>query len=222
MIVVIQCAGTKRPDAGMMHTKANVPVKFVAHPEIAPNDGALYARPDELADQGVSWRELLVRYNNDIGDNPLGLLPAYGLYSPPIYQQLADGVGRKRLFILSAGWGIVRADYLTPNYDITFSNAVRKSAPHKQRKKGDQYADFCMLPSDVSEPIHFFGGNDYLPLFLTLTNGMNAPRNVFYVSKKTPIVPGCTTVRFETTQRTNWHYSCAAAFLDQTLNSIKV
>ena len=31
--------------------------------------------------------------------------------------------GLDRLYILSAGWGLIPGDFLTPNYDITFSAA---------------------------------------------------------------------------------------------------
>tara|TARA_R110000824_G_scaffold24090_1_gene85322 strand:+ start:21862 stop:22530 length:669 start_codon:yes stop_codon:yes gene_type:complete len=217
VIVVIQCAGSKRADAGTLRTKDGKPVKFVARPDLAPEDGFAYARPDDLSDQRASWRDLLLRYNEDTGDNRLGLLPACELYTPAIYQQLADSVGRHRLFILSAGWGMIGADYLTPDYDITFSAAARGADSFKRRKNGDGYADFSMLPKDTTEKILFFGGNDYLPHFLALTSGLSAPRTIFYASASIPDVPGCTPVRFETTRRTNWHYSCADAFLDGTL-----
>jgi hypothetical protein len=41
MIVVVQCAARKRPDAGMLQTKAGVPVLFVADPTKAPNSPAI-------------------------------------------------------------------------------------------------------------------------------------------------------------------------------------
>src|SRR6476661_5883375 len=123
MIVVIQCAGSKRSNAGVLRTIDSKPVKFVARPDLAPKDDFIYARPDDPSDRGARWREALLSYNEDAGGNPLGLLRACELYSPAIYQQLADGVGRERLFILSAGWGLLGADFLTPDYDITFSAA---------------------------------------------------------------------------------------------------
>lgn len=220
MIVVIQCAGQKRPGAGMLHTKDSKPVKFVAQPHLAPKDGFAYARPDDFSDQTARWRDLLLRYNEDIGDNRLGLLPACELYMPAIYQRLADGIGRNRLFILSAGWGLVSANFLTPDYDITFSAAARGADSYKRRRNGDCYADFSMLPKDTTEPILFFGGNDYLPHFLALTSGLRAPRTIFYASATKPDVPDCTPVLFKTTRRTNWHYSCAEAFLEGAMDQV--
>ena len=216
MIVVIQCAGSKRPDAGTLRTKDGEPVKFVARPDLAPEDGFTYARPDDLSDQGANWRELLQRYNQDAGNNPLRLLPACELYEKSIYQQLAEKVGRQRLFILSAGWGLISADYLTPDYDITFSASGGKENAYKRRKKGDGYSDFSMLPPDTTDPILFFGGKDYVPHFLALTGGLSAPRTVFYASAAKPNAPDCSLVHFGK-PFTNWHYSCAKAFLDGTL-----
>jgi len=36
MIVVIQCAASKRPDAGYLVTSDGRPINFVAHPELVP------------------------------------------------------------------------------------------------------------------------------------------------------------------------------------------
>lgn len=85
MIAVIQCAASKRQNAGHLVTADGKPVTFVAHPEIAPrNDGCVYARPDDDADDGKSWRNALLAYNREPG-NMLRLLAAYRLYENRIY-----------------------------------------------------------------------------------------------------------------------------------------
>ena len=198
----------------MLRTKDGKPVKFVSRPELAPEDEFTYARPDDMSDQGGSWRDVLLRCNANIDDNQLGLLPACELYAHAIYQHLADHLGRERLFVLSAGWGLIGANFLTPDYDITFSTAA---SPYNHRKKRDGYADFSMLSQDTREPILFFGGKDYLPLFLALTSGLSAPRTVFYTTADTPDVPGGAAVRYGK-PFTNWHYPCAKAFLDGDLS----
>jgi hypothetical protein len=64
MILVIQCAASKSPDAGHLMTAKVKPVIFVAHPEIAPPGGRhVYACPDDAAGNGKSWREELLAYN---------------------------------------------------------------------------------------------------------------------------------------------------------------
>lgn len=164
MIVVIQCAARKAPNAGHLVTADGKPVTFVAHPEIAPRDDGVYARPDDDAGEGRSWREVLLVYNRESRGNPLALLPAYRLYQNPVYARLVDTLGIESVYILSAGWGLIRSDFLTPYYDITFGNAPNVE-PFKRRKKADRYKDSGILPNSTDEEILFFGGRDHVPLF---------------------------------------------------------
>ena len=207
--VVIQCAARKRPHAGHLTTEDDKPVLFVANPQTAPQrPGVLYRRPDDTALSTLSWRDVLVQYNEVHGggeENPLGLLPAWRLYADSTYEHLADRLGDDSLFILSAGWGLIPAGYLTPNYDITFA---ADAEDHKRRRAHERYADFSMLPKDSSRPIHFLGGKSYVSLFCRLTEGTSAERIVHHVGEP-PHAPNCRTVRFETLRRTNWHYECA-------------
>lgn len=167
MIVVIQCASGKNPDAGHLRRTNGQEVMFVADPEIAPADESYaYARPDDVSDTGESWRAVLFTYNADPENNPLRLLPAWQLYNNKTYELLTAHCGLERLFILSAGWGLVRADFLIPAYDITFS----ANAPmYKRRRSRDCYDDSNMLPKS-QEHIVFFGGKDYVNLFCTLSS----------------------------------------------------
>jgi len=210
MIIVIQCAASKRSGAGSMVSADGKAVVFVADPAAAPPSPThVYARPDDSYRKGISWRELLLKYNTDARDNPLGLLPAYQLYENKTYGRLVDRFGSKQVYILSAGWGLVTADFLTPYYDITFSS----SAEDYMRRGKTGYHDFRMLPDTTSDTVLFFGGKSYLPLFCALTNKLRCKRIAFYNSSQAPSVTGCTLVRFKTTTRTNWHYECANAFL---------
>jgi hypothetical protein len=122
----------------------------------------------------------------------------------------------RKVYILSAGWGLIAADFLTPYYDITFSQSAEG---YKRRRKPDRYDDFRMLPNDVAEEIVFFGGKDYLPLFCSLTSAIRSKKTVFYNSARRPEVTGCALKRFETTTQTNWHYECANAFLDGVVST---
>ena len=214
MKIVIQCAASKVPDAGLLTDARGTPVLFVANPGLAPHSETwIYARPDDPAGNGLTWRDLLVDYNTDYnttGENPLGLLPAYRLYCNEVYGQLVDRYGLGNVFILSAGWGLISADFLTPKYDITFSASADK---YKRRSKRDRYNDFRMLLDDSGGNVVFFGGKDYLPLFCNLTRKYRGRRCVFYNSCSPPEAPGCTLIRYPTTTRTNWHYSCARDFM---------
>jgi hypothetical protein len=114
------------------------------------------------------------------------------------------------VYILSAGWGLIRSDFLLPQYDITFSPSAD---PYKRRRPRDPYADYRHLETDSDEATMFFGGKAYLPLFGELTAGCRCQRVVYYNSSVPPSTPGCALVRYKTRIQTNWHYDCVKAFL---------
>jgi tetratricopeptide repeat protein len=78
MIAVIQCAGSKRTNAGYLKTKDGTPVSFVAHPEFAPPAAScICARPDDASDTGGTWSlDLLARLLHEQGNLP-GARPLY-------------------------------------------------------------------------------------------------------------------------------------------------
>ena len=214
-IVVMQCAASKARDAGTFRTRDGKPVCFVAHPEWAPaGDGKHYARPDDDAGDGQSWREKLEECNRRRdGDNPLGLKQASDLYSNPVYGALRERLGAERFFILSAGWGLARSDFLLPDYNITFSNNSSKASKRDWGRDDCLFKDVSMLPDDTDAPVLFFGGKSYHGQFAELTKHVQAPRVIYFTGKNPPGFPGCRLMRFETTTRTNWQYECADAFL---------
>ena len=218
MIAVIQCAARKRSGAGHLVSAGGKPVVFVADPGAAPADtGSLFARPDDPSDWGMSWRQVLLNYNQETDNNPRGLYPAWQLYADRTYGRLVEQLGLQNVYILSAGWGLIRADFLTPYYDITFSPSARGPDSYKRRMKSERYQDFCMLTEEIDEAIVFFGGKEYIPLFCSLTASIRAKKTIFYNSAREPHGPGCAIQRFNTTKRTNWHYECANAFLQGTI-----
>jgi len=214
MIIVIQCAGRKNCKCGYMKTRGGRRVVFVADPERAPaNPGFLYQRPDDKYDSQHSWRDRLLSYNKkEKQSNPWGLCRAYQLYKHPIYAKLKKEF-RGNLYILSAGWGLISADFLLPYYDITFSS---QSEPYKRRRKKDAYADFHHL-GQTDTKCFFCGSKAYQSLFCKLTDHINGERIVFYKSKnksKTrPRLDGCTLNRCHSKKR-NWQYDCAQALLN--------
>ena len=213
-IGVIQCASKKRLDAGHFVADDGRKVLFVADPEAAPTSRSLrYARPDDAASAGDTCREQLERYNRDNRtDNPWGLLPAWQLYMPMAYRTLVDALGEGNVFILSAGWGLVAADYLLPNYDITFSSSAKGRDAYKRRRPSDRhYRDFSMLPQDAAKHVFFFGGKDYLAFFCNLTANVRQ-RTAFVNSNTLPRGINCRTERYKTATKTNWHYECVNAF----------
>ena len=214
--VVISCAASKRADAGHFMSDDGRKIVFVADPCRAPASSSVtYQRPDDIAPSGCSYRDMLIAYNCDQrAENPFGLLPALDLYRNEVYGGLAGKFGRERVFVLSAGWGLISADFLTPYYDITFSNSARGEDAYKRRlRRASDYQDFCTIPKDTSDHVVFLGGKDYVPLFCSTTAGI-ARRTVFYNADTPPNAPGCALRRYETTTRMNWHYECAKALID--------
>jgi hypothetical protein len=211
MKIVIQCAARKLPGAKTFLTAGDRRVVFVARPgEALEQPGTIYARPDDDAGDGDTWRKKLLAYNDNPAANPLGLLPAYRLYANDAYCALVDRFGLDNVFILSAGWGLIPAMFLTPYYDITFSASADR---WKRRRRDDPYEDFCLLPDD-GDQIVFLGGKDYLPLFCLLTARSLGRKTVFFNSSRATDLPdGFTAVRYRTTTRTNWHYECARSFI---------
>lgn len=216
MKIVIQCAATKNPahaSAGF-RTADNRFVKFVARPDLAPfSETYAYARPDDPSDDLQTWRKRLLEYNIGNSTNPLHFLPAYQLYAHKAYKNLVDKFGIEQVFILSAGWGLIPANFLTPDYDITFSQA-KNVKPYSHRNKYDDYADPCHLPDD-GDDIIFLGGKDYQSLFCKLTAELKGTKTIFYNSITTPrLGAGFQLKRFTTKTKTNWQYLCAQALID--------
>ncbi|WP_037431321.1 hypothetical protein [Sinorhizobium fredii] len=221
MMIVIQCAARKRADAGTLKTAGGQDVLFVANPDVAPaGENSLYARPDDDAGDGLSWRRKLLDYNRDGNVNSPNLYRAADLYENPVFEQLTNKYGYDRLHILSAGWGLVSGGFRLPVYDITFSSAAKTKARHKFRSRVDDYKDFVQLPDDPQEPIVFLGGKDYLPLFCKLTSDHRGKRIIFFNSGTAPNAPGCILHRYTTTTRTNWHYGCATELLQGGLEGL--
>ena len=209
VVVVIQCAARKQ--GASFRTAQGVPIRFVAHPNLgSANQLERFAHPDDPSDRPeATWRGAVAAYNADFarsGTNPLGLCPAYALYADPIYRGLERRFGLDALCILSAGWGLLRAGYLTPDYDITFS---QQADPISIRGRYQVFHDHQQISEDVQGPVIFIGGASYLPHFLRLTAAVRAPRRAFFNSVVAPQAERCQMIRFETARRTNWHYSCA-------------
>ncbi|MYB37262.1 MAG: hypothetical protein F4Y26_07755 [Gammaproteobacteria bacterium] len=206
-LVVIQGGEEKVADAGCMVLPDGRRVVFVAEPGVAPSEPeTAFRRPDDRADGIQTFRDALVVYNGTPEDNPLGLLPAWRLYEDDAYRTLAEGLEPDNLFILSAGWGLIESDFLTPTYDITFSNGV---ATYKRRRPRDAYNDFRRLPSEGTRRLVFAGGTDYIPLFLELTEGVTAERIVYHHASRVPLAADAQFVPVESANTNDWHLEWA-------------
>ena len=93
MKVIIQCAATKDERGGYWQTGNGKRVKFIAYQNQEHSKDFIYARPDDVSDEGLPWRSLLWQYNETPHRNPFNLYPAYKLYSNEIYRDLANEFG---------------------------------------------------------------------------------------------------------------------------------
>ena len=222
MRCVIQCANSKQEGAGTFITADGRRVAFVANPALAPVvSGVLHVHPDDRSDpadlDSYTWRDLVTQENRTPVRNRWGLLPAGRLYKPAPYAKLADWIGGDRLFILSAGWGLVRSDFLLPAYDITFNSSAEH---YKRRRTTRGFLDFNALDGVLADDTAFLGGKDYLPLFLALTDRASGNRTVFYNAAEPPVATGCRLQAYRTARRTNWHYECATAMARGTVSPL--
>lgn len=199
--VVIQCAASKRPGAGSLVDAMGNPLSVVMWPQ---------QTFDVFPDAPGMRQQVMARQQDD------ALLRAGDLYAPPIYRELVDRWGWGCVYVLSAGWGLVRADFRLPLYDITFS----QHAEARCRRTADMaLADFNQLDPDDRRPVVFLGTGHYCELFLTMTDVLSVPR---IMVERTPTIyrgrhPNLVPLLWSTTTRTNWHYEAAAALCRGTL-----
>ena len=226
MIVVISCAGSKTASAGRLRTPDGSQVHFVAHPDLMAasrvDPNVVYASPDAQSVSGETWRERLAKYNEEYrrtGSNPDDILPAFQLYKNRIYRDLAGQFEPENVFILSAGWGLIRSDFLTPQYDITFSS-LAPDAERRDYVRDTGFSDFNDL-AEIQEatdgPVVCIAGKDYLQPFCRLTETLDCDKLVFFTTKDPPDVPGCTAMRYSGKGGTNWQYRCARDLIDGRL-----
>lgn len=233
MKIVMPCAKSKYPIEGgdyirFMRDKYGKPVIFVDNPKQAPKSRNLrYVSPTCNYDDNMTFQDRLRSYNDEFmsdGYNPFNLLPAYKLYAIPIYEALvrSEKYGKDGVYILAAPWGIVRADFLLPMYDLTFSEVEK----YKKRAQDDTYKnkDFCHLNNNSNETLSFIGINKYIKPFYRLTQKYSGKRVIYfnsefpYNSYKDVEFVKCARVK----KGRKWHYQCARKKLNSCCDCTQV
>jgi len=165
--------------------------------------------PDDLIDNTeMTWRDYLF-----VSQNDNTLLMAYELYIPNIYIQLHNHFGNK-LFILSAGWGLVSSEFKVPNYDITFSQtAPANTIRNINNNVPPLYNDYNQI-DDSDSDIIFVGTPNYIPLFISLTQNLNCRKIVYYKNNDALQYEHLNNGTFEfryynTPARQKWYYQLA-------------
>lgn len=174
----------------------------------------------------LTWRKL-IELNND-NQNFLNLRSAYDLYNKPynereVYTALFKAF-QDKFYILSAGWGLINAEFKIPSYDITFSQGhnIEREIIRLER---DNYDDFNELSKKESnEDIVFIGSPSYLPSFYKLTKSLTNRRKIIFWKKSgTPAefpAPDKTYCfrQYESNNNIAWHYELVTKHF---LNAIK-
>lgn len=168
--VVIICASDKNDGGDLIYNGQKI--KFYAQSNIANTE---FLPDDYMPDTKTTWRDFV---NANQNPNSIPMM-AYQLYKRDEYRQLFKRFGNL-FYILSAGWGLVRADYRLPKYDITFSNnadLIKK----RNYNLPPNYLDFNHLDNlNDNEDIIYIGGKDYLPLFYELTQNLQNRKIIYY------------------------------------------
>jgi hypothetical protein len=212
-IPVLVCSGPKTKDGFCYKGQA---VKFAASPQTAPRDEFAYYKPDDsIPGQNKTWRNLVVNGQND---PELDLVPAYLLYSPDIYRDFYKKFG-SRFYILSAGWGVIRADFKIPAYDITYSTGP--NVP-KHAKRNDNYGwkDINHLKEDSvkfdsDSEVILFASSTYVSPFCDMAQSIPYKKKILYRSQKITQRQGFVYEYYQTNRRTNWYYEAAGKFLNE-------
>lgn len=235
-IVIIQCAGSKTQS---FWRYGNQRIIFVANSkhyrERFPASGPTPFEPDDqVPGSSVTWRQIFLDYHQhkkkpDILRDADELPEAWKLYSDPTYQILFEKF-KSNFYILSAGWGLVRADFRLPPYDITFSSANNTPAHAKissirllSKLKPFGYNPLHSVVGKESM-IYFFGGAKYRALLYYYTDCIPGTKVIYYRSNEKPRERSMSEgYRFTNytpqnpQKRTNWQYECARRFTNGEL-----
>ena len=230
MKAVIQCAGRKEKTAETFALNG-VPQTFVAK----PSDKNQVCPWDEIPTLTCkTWIDCAHAFRNQNGRDTFehagvsisgsGRLTECGrLYLPVAYSALISRLGKENVYILSAGWGLVRADAVIPTYNITFSEApkvpMNARVTPEGRSKSPSISDD--MPGD--DEIHFFMTPNYLEYWFQSLSGVGGDhrRFVFHWKKGARNLPagiheGNAIWHELGGMKTNWHYAAVNQFLNGT------
>lgn len=162
-IIVICCAGRKNPLYGKL-TENEHEIDFRA----VSNPVNYEYMPDDIKSNNQTWREYIHEHQ---ANTDLNIYNAYMLYTPksPFQNIYSDLYARfaNRLYILSAGWGLIKSDYRIPKYDITFKSnihSINRTEPNPIFDHND-WKQLSENDLKINSRIIFIGPRNYHNLF---------------------------------------------------------
>lgn len=214
MIAIIQCSGSKYC-TGHFTTASNNPVSFCNTNPFHPQRTCYY--PWDISDMPPhTWIDRVHTYNG-AGGNSHAFLPAISLYKPKIYRDLEAWIKKssanREVYILSAGWGLVRSSFLLPCYDLTFAKG-------SARIKGEGHFPrlLCHIKNNPQD-VHVFITPNYYALFgYFAKKACISDCTLYFRPSKSNESPKISEFKgeycsFSTSRRTNWHESAARQHL---------
>lgn len=224
MKVVIQCAGNKDEQSSTICRNGNELI-FVANPSIGTNQCSPWQNINGA--NGATWIECLRSFNDGIPQAlPDGITWGMGfptnainLYSNAIYQRLAATIGAQNVYILSAGYGLVRGTDVIPKYNITFSSGAK--VPRNARITPNVRVPLGTLRSNIEgdDPIHLFLTPKYISYWLNaFKHNIDLNRLVLHW-RSVQSFPDMWRnnggeIMHDITAKLNWQYIAANQFLD--------
>lgn len=215
MKIVISCCDSKN---GSLFQHNGAVINFVSQVTGLAQVNGLNVRPDDsIPNESITWRELIAQQQIR-GDLQL----AYRLYKPSIYSSMYQHY-KNDFFIFSAGWGIVRADFRLPKYNVTFSHNQNVPA-YARRRRDDVFNDFNQLEgTEGDERIVLIAGKDYVLPFCQLTEDLPNEKIIIYKSKRllnnNPYLGkhNFHFIHYQTSRSMNWHYEFAKRLINNEI-----
>lgn len=152
-IIILPCTA-KKENIGLFYDKLFT-VNCKTESEVHPYD---------IVKDNITWYDLVNQNQNNINEK---LLEAYKLYKPNmhnlLYQQLYDIFG-ERFLIYSAGWGLIKASYRLPYYNITFNGSSKKDNHRGKKDSGfrDMNQGIEILNKYPEAKIYIILSNNYM------------------------------------------------------------
>lgn len=206
MKAVIQCALRKRVTAKPFVWNGTE-IAFVANPAENTKEACPWAL---VPHKNMSWIEHVRRMKNP------NLTKCGELYRHHAYGDLIQKLGEENVYVLSAGWGLVRADRPIPAYDVTFSPKAlpRARTTPLARCKGDSF-DIKVAGEDE---VHLFLTSKYLEYWECLFPGSDRTNRFILHSCEGAVAKPQWAGRIKPVNcggaRTNWHYIAVRKFLE--------
>jgi hypothetical protein len=195
--VVIQCAKGKDPAAPSIFLNA-CPLCFVAIPSLggcncrAPWDHITPALSrtfiDCVRDYNGQKPPGLACADVTLGIGAGALTPAADIYKRTIYRDLVATIGWDNVYILSAGWGLIRADDKIPPYNVTFSSD-KWTPPSARITPAKRTCDSIRQKVPGNDEIHLFLTPKYLKYWIKCFHGQFGSRRVILHWRKCQKLP---------------------------------